>query len=102
MVLERVVAGRELLYRIADGFGRGGIFSFDIRPLKQDVNLLSIYVGFDFYRGKGPLSRLGWRLFRALFPGFAHDVVWNHSLCKIRYLAEAELDKGVQDDDRQD
>jgi hypothetical protein len=91
VTLERVVPGSDLLYRIADGFGRGGIFSFDIRRVKQGVNLLSIYVGFDFYRGKGPLSRIWWRLFRALFPGYAHDVVWNHSHCKIRYLAEADV-----------
>ena len=88
VVLERNVPGRYLLYRIVDGFGQGGLFSFDIRPVKPGVNLLSIYVGFDFYRGKGPLSRAGRRLFRTFFPGFAHDVVWNHSLCKIRYLAE--------------
>ena len=54
MVLEQIVPGRYLLYRILDGFGRGGIFAFDVRPVKPGVNLLSIYVGFDFYRGKGP------------------------------------------------
>jgi hypothetical protein len=97
VTIERVVPGSDLLYRIVDGFGRGGIFSFDIRPVKAGVNLLSIYVGFDFYRGKGPLSRIWWRLFRALFPGYAHDVVWNHSLCKIRYLAEADLRQGGGD-----
>jgi flavin-dependent dehydrogenase len=90
VILERNVPGRYLLYRIVDGFGRGGIFSFDIRPAKPGVNLLSIYVGFDFYRGSGLLDRAGPRLFRAFFPDFAHDVVWNHSLCKIRYLAEAD------------
>jgi flavin-dependent dehydrogenase len=90
VTLERVVPGRDLLYRIDDGFGRGGLFSFDIRPVKQGVNLLSIYVGFDFYRGKGLPSRIWWRLFRTLFPSYAHDVVWNHSLCRIRYLAEAD------------
>ncbi len=89
VVLAKKVPGRYLLYRIMDGFGRGGIFSFDIQPLKPGVKLLSIYVGFDFYRGKGPLSRLVWWLFRTVFPGFAHDVIWNHSLCRLRYLAEA-------------
>ncbi len=90
VTIERAIPGSDLLYRIDDGFGRGGIFSFDVRPVKPGVNLLSIYVGFDFYRGKGPLSRVWWWLFRSLFPGFAHDVVWNHSLCKIRYLAEED------------
>jgi flavin-dependent dehydrogenase len=88
--IEQNVPGRYLLYRIVDGFGREGLFAFDVRPLKEGVQLLSIYVGFDFYRGKGPLGRIGCGLFRSLFPGFAHDVVWNHSLCKIRYLAELD------------
>ena len=90
VVLQRKVPGRYLLYRILDGFGRGGIFAFDVEPVKPGVNLLTIYVGFDFYRGKGPLGHAGWWLFRTLFPSFAHDVLWNHSLCKIRYLAEAD------------
>ncbi len=88
--IEKNVPGRYLLYRIINGFGRDGVFSFDVLPVKEGVQLLSIYVGFDFHRGKGPLERVGWWLFRALFPSFAHDVVWNHSLCRIRYLAEME------------
>ena len=94
VVLDRNVPGRYLLYRILDGFGRGGVFAFDVKPVKHGVNLLSIYVGFDFYRGKGPFSRAGWWLFRRVFPSYAHDVVWNHSLCKIRYLAEVDGDHG--------
>ena len=93
VVLDRVVPRRYLLYRILDGFGRGGVFAFDVKPVKHGVSVLSIYVGFDFYRGKGPLGRAGWWMFRHVFPGFAHDVVWNHSLCKIRYLAETERDQ---------
>jgi flavin-dependent dehydrogenase len=90
VVLEQVVTGRYLLYRIVDGFGRGGIFAFDVQTAKPGVKLLSIYVGFDLPRGAGALRGIGWWLFRRLFPGFAHDVLWNHSLCKIRYLAEAD------------
>ena len=96
VVLDRIVPDRYLLYRILDGFGRGGVFAFDVQPVKHGVNLLSIYVGFDFYRGRGPLSRAGWWIFRHFFPSFAHDVVWNHSLCKIRYLAEADRDDGAE------
>lgn len=88
--LEQNIPGRYLLYRIVDGFGRGGVFAFDTRPVKRGVQSLSIYVGFDFHRGRGPFGRLGWWLFRTSFPSFAHDVVWNHSLCKIRYLAESD------------
>ncbi len=106
--LKQTIPGRYLFYRILDGFGRGGIFAFDVKPVKHGVNLLSIYVGFDFYRGKRAFSRPGWWLFRKLFPDFAHDVVWNHSLCKIRYLAEADeqdenipaADMGGLDDER--
>lgn len=86
--LERVVPDHYLLYRILDGFGRGGIFAFDIAESGPGVSLLTIYVGFDFPRGESWLGRAGWRLFRFLFPAYAHDVVWNHSLCLIKSLAE--------------
>jgi hypothetical protein len=90
VALEKQVPGRYLLYRILDGYGRGGIFAFDVDPMKPGVSLLTIYVGFDFQRGGGALSRLGWLIGRRIFPQFAHDVVWNHSLCKIRDLAELD------------
>ncbi|NQU25588.1 MAG: hypothetical protein HQ567_30245 [Candidatus Nealsonbacteria bacterium] len=31
-----------------------------------------------------------WYAFGLAFPGFVHDVVWNHSLCKIKDLVETE------------
>lgn len=52
------------------------------------------------------MRRAGWSVFRRLFPSFAHDVVWNHSLCKIRYLAEIdehpEAAEGIPCDSRAD
>ncbi|MCL5735966.1 MAG: hypothetical protein M1274_10345 [Actinobacteria bacterium] len=90
VALEKVVPGRYLLYRILDGFGRGGIFAFDIETTKPGISLLTTYVGFDFPRGSGPLSGIGWAIGRRVFPGFAHDVLWNHSLCRIKHLAELE------------
>jgi hypothetical protein len=90
VVLEKVVQGRYLLYRVMDGFARGGILVFDVDQLRTGVNLLTIYVGFDFRRGSGRAGRLGWRLGRAIFPGFVHDVVWNHSLCQLKDLAESD------------
>jgi flavin-dependent dehydrogenase len=90
VVLEKVVEGHLLLYRVLDGFARGGILVFDIEAVRPGVNLLTIYVGFDFPRGDGRLQRLGWRLGGALFPAFVHDVLWNQSLCKLRHLAEVE------------
>jgi hypothetical protein len=89
VALERVVAGRYLLYRILDSIGRGGILAFVIDELKPGVSLLTIYVGFDFPKGRG-LSRPAWWLGSRLFPQFAHDVVWNHSLCEIKRLAEVD------------
>lgn len=90
VVLEKVVQGRYLLYRVLDGFARDGMLVFDVDPLRSGVNLLTIYVGFDFPRGSGHISRLGWRLGRAIFPAFVHDVVWNHSLCQLKDLAESD------------
>ncbi|NLV72625.1 MAG: hypothetical protein GXY46_08525 [Actinobacteria bacterium] len=87
--LESVVPDRYLLYRIVEGMGEGGILAFLLDELRPGVSLLTIYVGFDFPRGRG-LGRIGWAMGRRLFPEFAHDVVWNHSLCQIRHLAEVE------------
>ena len=95
-VLEKLVEGRYLLYRVADGFARGGILAFDVDRVRTGVSLLTIYVAFDFPRGTSPLARLGWHLGRSIFPAFVHDVLWNHSLCKIKHLAE--FDEGTEED----
>ena len=101
VVLEKVVEGRYLLYRVMDGFARGGSLVFDVDPLRMGVNLLSIYVGFDFPRGRSRVGKLGWRLGRAIFPGFVHDVVWNHSLCRLKDVVESdarEADEAHEDE----
>ncbi len=90
--LEHVKPNRYLLYRILDGFGQDGVFAFDIRQAKPGVNLLTVYAGFDFRKGKGPLGKVNSWLLRALFPAFLHDVLWNHSLCVIKTLAENASD----------
>jgi len=91
VALEKVEPERYLLYRIVEGLGEGGILAFMLDEFRPGVSLLTIYVGFDFPRGRG-MGRIGWALARWLFPDFAHHVVWNHSLCQIRRLAE--LDEG--------
>jgi flavin-dependent dehydrogenase len=96
VALEKLIPGRYLLYRILDGIGRGGILAFDIDQMKPGVNVLTIYVAFDFPKGKSPLGSVGWSLGRRVFPEFAHDVVWNHSLCKIKQLAELD-DEGREE-----
>lgn len=88
--LERLVPDKYLLYRILDGFGKGGIFAFDVARPKPGVSLLTTYVGFDFPRGQNLLGRVGWALARRLFPLFAHDALWNHSLCRIKHLSELD------------
>ena len=88
LVLEKVVGSHYLLYRVRDGFARGGVLVFDIGRALNGGCLLSIYVAFDFPRRGGSLKRLAWRLFRWSFPAFVHDVLWNHSLCKLKHLVE--------------
>ena len=90
VILERVVDGRRLLYRVKDGFAKGGVLVFDLKEDHPGVVLLSIYVGFSFPRPRNPVKRAAWFAFRLAFPGFVHDVVWNHSLCKIKDLVETE------------
>jgi len=88
MALEKIVGTRFLMYRVLDGFARKGIFVFGIDPIGEDACSLSIYVAFDFPRGANALPRSFWRLFRLFFPGFVHDVIWNHSLCRLKHLVE--------------
>ena len=89
LVLEKVIGTHYLLYRVQDGFAQGGVLAFDIDEKEEGLCLLSIYVAFDFPLRRNPIKRLGWYLFRRVFPAFAHDVVWNHSLCKLKHLVEA-------------
>jgi hypothetical protein len=90
MTLEKIVGPRILMYRVLDGFARKGIFVFGIDPIGEDACSLSIYVAYDFPRGTNTFQRSFWRLFRLFFPGFVHDVIWNHSLCRLKHLVEAD------------
>lgn len=98
--LEQLSNGHMAVYRVRDGFARGGILIFEIEPLAENWCALSIYVAFDFARGRSVFSRSGWWAFRALFPAFVHDVLWNHSLCEMKDKVEAvymeALDTSVQ------
>ncbi len=89
LVLENFLREEYLLYRVQDGFARGGVLIFDIKKKREGASVLSIYVAFNLPRGVGFLRRLYWTFFRRLFPGFVHDVLWNHSLCKIKDIAES-------------
>jgi flavin-dependent dehydrogenase len=86
--LENFLRGEYLLYRVQNGFANGGVSIFDIKPQREGIYILSIYVAFNMPRGVGLLKRIYWTGFRLLFPGYLHDVLWNHSLCKIKDIAE--------------
>jgi flavin-dependent dehydrogenase len=97
--LERNIEEQCLIYRVRDGFAKGGVLVFEIGPIRKGLYLLSIYVGFSFPRPKNPIKKVAWRAFKLAFPGFVHDVIWNHSLCKLKDLVEndalSENPKGV-------
>ena len=89
-VLESITEQPRLVYRVKDGFAKGGVLIFDLKEVRPGVVLLSTYVGFSFPRPRNFVKRAAWTAFRFAFPGFVHDVVWNHSLCKIKDLVETE------------
>ncbi len=94
IILERNLEERCLIYRVRDGFAKGGVLVFEISPVRKGLYLLSIYVGFSFPRPKNPLKKAAWLAFKLAFPGFVHDVIWNHSLCKLKDLVENDAQSG--------
>jgi len=92
--LERNLQERCLIYRVKNGFAKGGVLVFVISPVREGSYLLSVYVGFSFPRPKNPLKKAAWLAFKLAFPGFVHDVIWNHSLCKLKDLIENDAQPG--------
>lgn len=88
LVLERIVDESLAVYRVQNGFARGGVLLFEIEKSSGENHTLSIYVAFNFTRGRTRMTRPLWRLFRFLFPAFIHDVIWNHSLCQFKDIVE--------------
>jgi hypothetical protein len=86
--LVRSLPGKALLYEPSGLFTKKGKLIFDITPTKDGNNRLVLYTAFDFKKGKTPLARIFWKLFKRVFPDFAHDVVWNHAICCIKGEAE--------------
>ncbi len=86
--LVRCIPGRTLLYEPGELFSQNGKLIFDVAPTKDGNNRLVIYTAFDFKRGRTAASRLAWKLFKRIFPEYAHDVVWNHAICCIKRDAE--------------
>ncbi len=86
--LEAIENDTYFLYRVRKGFTRGGVLIFNIEGTAKRTHALYIYVGFDFYRGRGLGRKIWYWLLRVCFPGFVHDVLWNHSLCKLKSCVE--------------
>lgn len=86
--LARCIPGKALFYEPGELFSQNGKLIFDIAPTKDGNNRLVIYTAFDFKKGKTVAARLSWKLFKRIFPEYAHDVVWNHAACCIKKQAE--------------
>lgn len=101
LILARIIGNRYYIYNVRDGFARDGVLVFDIDETRGADSFFSIYVAFDFPKGENLLDKLFWKIFRLIFPGFIHDVLWNHSLCKLKDIIEmAEEECSEEPDER--
>jgi hypothetical protein len=94
--LARCILDKALLYAPQELFTRKGKLLFDITPTKDGNNRLVIYTAFNFRKGRGIIQQSFWKLFRTLFPDYAHDVVWNHAICCIKAQAERHTDQSIK------
>jgi flavin-dependent dehydrogenase len=92
MQLTKRVGFETLLYQVDERLVHHGKLIFNVAPTKDGNRRLSIYAAFDYRRGKGFAGRVIWGGARLLFPGFVHDVVWNHALCTIKEEVERKHD----------
>ncbi len=90
LILENVIEEKYLIYRVKNGFAKGGILVFNLKKKSARIFMLYIYVAFNFVKGKKLAEKMGKSLLRFFFPGFIHDVLWNHSLCKLKNTIEIE------------
>jgi hypothetical protein len=84
MRLTKRVGLETLLYQVDERLVGDGKLIFNMTPTKDGNHRLAIYTSFKYKKGKGIVSRLIWDGVRLLFPGFVHDIVWNHALCTIK------------------
>jgi flavin-dependent dehydrogenase len=101
--LTKRVGLETLLYQIDGRLADHGKLIFNVAPTKDGNSRMSIYAAFDYKKGHGFANKVLWGVARVLFPGFVHDVVWNHALCTIKEEVErkhvntptpASLDEG--------
>ncbi len=93
MQLTKRVGSETLLYQIDERLVHDGKLIFNVSPTKGGNCRLSIYTSFDYKKGKGFVGRVIWEGARLLFPGFVHDIVWNHALCTIKEEVERNHDQ---------
>ncbi|WDP90710.1 MAG: hypothetical protein HUN04_13795 [Desulfobacter sp.] len=86
--LAKRVGYRGLVYLPSPLFTRNGKLIFEVSPTRDGNHRLVVYTAFDYRRGNTWGTKLFWTLFRGVFPDFAHDVVWNHAVCRIKSEAE--------------
>jgi hypothetical protein len=93
--LTKRVGCETLLYQADERLVNHAQLIFNVTATKDGNRNLSIYTAFDYNKGKGFVSRILWAGARLLFPGFMHDVVWNHALCSIKEEVERNHDHTV-------
>ncbi len=96
--LTRRVGFQTLLYLVDERLVDHGKIVFNVAPTRDGNRRLSIYAAFDYKQGRDFASRMMWKAARFLFPGFVHDVVWNHALCTIKEEVERENDHTFRHD----
>ncbi len=92
MRLTNRVGTETLMYQVSEELVEHGKLIFNLAPTKDRNVKLSIYTAFDYKKGEGFASRVLWTIVKVLFPGFVHDVVWNHALCTIKQEVERKHD----------
>ena len=90
--LTQRVRNETLMYELSEDLCTGGKLIFNLAPTKGGTRLV-IYAAFDYRRGKNLMTKILFRTARALYPGFIHDVVWNHALCTIKEEVERPHDR---------
>jgi hypothetical protein len=91
--LTKRVGFETLLYQVDERLVDHAKLIFNVTPTKDGNCRLAIYTSFDYKRGKGIAARIIWEGVRLLFPGFVHDIVWNHALCTIKEEVEGKHDR---------
>lgn len=86
--LQTVLADNYFIYRVLNGFAKGGVLIFNIETINKNIYSLYIYVGFNFAQGRGCWQKIWNKMLKIFFPGYMHDVLWNHSLCKLKECVE--------------